>query len=369
MKASSMVFSGQKSSWLLSALSCAVLSGVMGCSAQVAPTGGQISNPPATRAENIERLGALHARRTAEGDDREYIVGPGDVLGIRAFDFDDLSRPVRVDGDGNIALPLLETVHVGGKTVSAVEKELTKQLGEYMYEPYVTVFIDEYRSQQVVVVGAVEKPGLITLVDRDSTVLDAIAASGGMTEAAAGRIYVIPGEERQSVDMDQLARALDDKTTQALVENADSDIQPLMLNTKEAPQGVERFFWSLPVRGGDVIVVATSGDFILQGWVHKPGTYKLQPGLTLRGAVATGGGLRFAADRNSVRVHRLTADGQIDTETFSYEAIVNDQIPDVFIHEGDVVEVASSKMKLVPYGVYQLTVDLVRFGAGIKVVP
>jgi polysaccharide export outer membrane protein len=364
-----MISSGQKSSWLLRALSCAILSGVIGCSAQVAPTGGQISNPPATRADNIERLSALHAKRTAEGDDREYIVGSGDVLGIRAFDFDDLNRPVRVDGDGNIALPLLETVHVGGLTVSAVEKKLTKQLGAYMYEPYVTVFIDEYRSQQVVVVGAVEKPGLVMLVDRDSTVLDAIAASGGMTDAAAGRIYVIPGEDRKSVDMDQLARALDDKATQALVEKADSDVQPLMLNTKEAPQGVERFFWSLPVRGGDVIVVATSGNFILQGWVHKPGTYKLQPGLTLRGAVATGGGLRFAADRNAVRVHRLTADGEIDTETFSYEAIVNDQIPDVFIHEGDVVEVASSKMKLVPYGVYQLTVDLVRFGAGIKVVP
>jgi polysaccharide export outer membrane protein len=353
----------------LIALGCALLSGVIGCSAKVVPTGSQISNPPATRADNIERLGKLHATRSAEADDREYIVGPGDVLGIRAFDFNELNRPVRVDGDGNIALPLLETVHVGGRTVSAVEKELTRQLGKYMYEPYVTVFVDEYRSQQVVVVGAVQKPGLITLVDRDSTVLDAIAASGGMTDGAAGRIYLLPGEERNTIDIDQLALALNDKATQAMVEKTDSDAQPLMLNTKEAPQGVERFFWSLPVRGGDVIVVATTGNFILQGWVHKPGTYKLQPGLTLRGAVATGGGLRFAADRSDVRVHRLTADGDIDTETFSYEAIVRDQMPDVFIHEGDVVEVASSKMKLVPYGVYQLTVDLVRFGAGIKVVP
>jgi polysaccharide export outer membrane protein len=367
-----MIPNRRTSSGLFLGLGVALLSGVMGCSTnpKALATGGQITNPPATRAENIERLAELHAKRTAEGDERDYVVGSGDVLGIRAFDFADLNGRVRVDGEGNVMLPLLDTVSVKGLTVSEVEKALTKRLGEYMYQPYVTVFVEEYRSQQVVVVGAVEKPGLVTLVDRNSTVLDAIAAAGGMTGGAAGRIYLIPGEQRGAVDAEMLANVLKGGAgAEAVLDKPNAEVRPLMLDSKEAPQGIESFFYSLPVRGSDVIVVGAAGNFILQGWVHKPGTYPVQPGLTLRGALATGGGLRFAANRNRVRVHRLTADAKIDTETLSYSDIVEERIPDVFIHEGDVIEVASSKAKLVPYAFYELVTDLIKVGAGLRVTP
>jgi polysaccharide export outer membrane protein len=228
-----------------------------------------------------------------------------------------------------------------------------------MYDPHVTVFVREYRSQQVAVMGAVENPGLVSLTRRDATVLDAISEAGGMTAGARGRIYLMPAEERQEVDPDPLRNVL----------RKIRDGMPIMLDTKEVPQGVERFFFSLPVRGGDVIMIPNSGQFIVEGWVGRPGTYPLQPGLRLRGALATAGGLRFPANPKRVRIYRLTPNGDTEMQEVNYKDVVAQRAVDTFIHEGDVIEVASSAPKLVPYGVYRLVTDLIRVGARIPLIP
>jgi len=378
MKGASVKPTERTLSWWPVLLLAALVCGISGCAARrvSVPAGAGIVNPPGTRAENIERLTRLHERRAAEGNDGEYVLGPGDVITLRAFDFEELNRQVRVDGNGTIALPLLETVPVGGRTVSAVQGDLTQRLGQYMYDPHVSVFVEEYRSQQVAVVGAVQRPGLVTLTGQHSSVLDAISAAGGMTSTAAGRIYLIPGEGRARADMNSVVDAL--QPGQGPAGHADltamagqdfSDAMPLMLDSKEVPQGVETFFYSLPVRAGDVIMVQSSGDFIIEGWVAKPGTYPLRSGLTLRGALATAGGLAFPAKTSRVRIYRLAPGGETHRQEVNYSDIVAQRAPDVFVHEGDVIEVASSSVKLVPYGVYKMVTELVRFGAGIRMVP
>jgi protein involved in polysaccharide export with SLBB domain len=148
-----------------------------------------------------------------------------------------------------------------------------------------------------------------------------------------------------------------------------SGVMPLMLDSNQVPQGVESFFFSLPVRAGDVIMVPNSGHFIIDGWVEKPGTYPLRPGLTLRGALATAGGLSFPANTTSVKIHRLAAGGEAERLAVSYRAIEKQREPDVFIHEGDVIQVGTSATKFVPYTVYKLASELIRFGAGIRLVP
>jgi len=360
--------------WLIAVLVAVLVCSVSGCSVRkvaVAQENGVIPNPPATRTENLERLAELHSRRAIEGNDQEYILGPGDVLALRAFGFEELNRQVRVDGDGTITLPLLETVSVGGRSISAVQKDLTERLGGYMYDPHVSVFVDEYRSHQVAVIGAVSNPGLVTLTSGNSSVLDAISAAGGMTQNSAGRIYLIPGEGRAHLDINALADQLngddaDPTPTQLAGLNAAT---PLMLDTKQVPQGVESLFFNLPVRAGDVIMVPSSGHFIIDGWVEKPGTYPLRPGLTLRGALATAGGLSFPAKTDTVLIHRLGSNGKTEQQVVNYSDITARRSPDVFIHEGDVIEVATSSTKVVPYTMWKLGSELVRFGAGIRFVP
>ena len=375
MKAASV----KPTTWLMAVLVAILICSVSGCSARkvaVAQGHGVVPNPPATRTENLERLAALHKRRAVEGNNQEYILGSGDVLALRAFGFDELNRRVRVDGDGTITLPLLETVSVGGRTISAVQKDLTERLAGYMYDPHVSVFVDEYRSHQVAVVGAVSKPGLVTLTSQESSVLDALSAAGGVTAGHSGRIYLIPGEGRARIDMNALADQLN--RDKALAQDAHltpaqlaslNDAMPLMLDINQVPKGVESLFFSLPVRAGDVIMVPSSGQFIIDGWVEKPGTYPLRPGLTLRGALATAGGLAFPAKTDSVKIHRLGANGETELQVVSYNDITARRSPDVFIHEGDVIEVATSSTKVVPYTVWKMASELVRFGAGIRFVP
>jgi protein involved in polysaccharide export with SLBB domain len=341
----------------------------------------RVPNAPRTAEENLERLTRLHAERSVEMKDEQYVLGTGDVLAIRAFEVEELDRRVRVDHDGTVTLPLLETVPAAGLTVSALQQELTRRLGEYMYNPHVAVFVEEYRSHQVAVVGAVRTPGLITLRDRELTVLDALSAAGGMSDAAAGQIFLIPSEGRQGLAA-ALTGMLADPTLRSdgrdliagdgRVANDDGAFrkaQPIMIDVNRVPDGVETFFFSLPVRDGDVVLVRPAGHFILTGWVHKPGTYPLRPGLTLRGALATGGGLRFAAKKTRISIHRLSPRGGRQVETVDFKAIGAQKAEDVFIDEGDVIEVKSSAVKLVPYGFYALVADVVRFGAGIRMVP
>ena len=363
--------------WLMAVLVVVLMCTISGCSAGPAavPGRGGIPNPPATRTENLERLANLHERRAIKENGQEYSLGSGDVLALQAFDFPELNRRVRVEGDGTITLPLLEKVPVRGRTVSAVQKDLTERLGAFMYDPHVSVFVEEYRSQQVAVIGAVEHPGLVTLTSPNSTVLDAISAAGGMKAGSAGRIYLIPGEGREHAEMNSIVDGFEHGESLASAAHlaaTDGDglgDLPLMLDSNQAPQGVESFFFRLPVRPGDVIMVPSSGQFIIEGWVEKPGTYPLQPGLTLRGALATAGGLSFPARTDSVRIHRLAPGGETERHVVSYSDIVAQRSPDVFIHEGDVIEVKTSLAKFAPYSVYKLASELVRFGAGIRLVP
>lgn len=356
-----------------------------------APTETRVANPPMSMGENLDRISRLQAERSLGSGEREYVLGAGDVLSIRAFDFDDLNRRVRVEDDGSIALPLLERVEVAGRTTAAVQKDLTARLGEYMFDPHVDVFVEEYRSQHVSVIGSVRQPGLVALTNRDAKVLDAIAAAGGMTDTAGGRIYLIPAEARASLDgslssasktesmeiqaVETAVMPAAPAETAAVESQAAADatalaaLAPIMIDTNQVPQGVESLFFSLPVRAGDVIMVPTSGHFIVQGWVGKPGAYPLHGGVTLRGALAMSGGLSFPAKTSALRIHRLSQNGGTDTVNVDFQEIAAGKADDVFIHEGDVIEVTSSAAKMVPYSFYRVVTDVVRVGARLPLIP
>ncbi len=321
---------------------------------------------PAT-ARNLDRLRALQRQRQDEVASGDYRLGPGDVLSVRAYELDELNQRVRVDGDGNIVLPLLNTVPVEGRTMAEIERDLTTRLGAYMYHPKVTVFIEEYRSQQVAVVGAVQRPGLVAQTKRDATVLDAIAAAGGKTVDAANRIYLIPAETRGATTgatvADLTAASAPCGETPCDSPSGSVNGDPIVLDVNEMPQEAQARFLSLPVKGGDVVIVPGNGHFVVEGWVEKPGSYALQAGLTLRGAIAMAGGLSFPAESTHVRIFRQSPNGAPETIAANLDEISARRASDVYLREGDVVEIASSKVKLVSYGAYRLVTDLVRVGA------
>ncbi|MCC6763172.1 MAG: polysaccharide biosynthesis/export family protein [Deltaproteobacteria bacterium] len=353
-------------------------SGSRASGASVQPVG--LGGAPAAAADqasarrNRVRLVALQTQRQSDVGGADYRVGPGDVLAVKAYDLEELDRRVRVDGAGNVMLPLLESVPVSGKTIAEVERDLTARLGAFMYSPKVTVFIEEYRSQQVAVVGAVQRPGLVAQTNQTATVLDVIAAAGGKTADATSRIYLIPAETRggtAAASLNELAAASSEcgeaagGAPCAAAGGVDGD--PIAFDANEMDQMAQATFLSLPVRGGDVVIVPGNGHFVVEGWVEKPGTYPMKAGLTLRGAIATAGGLSFPAEPSDVRVFRRAPNGAAETLRANLNDIAAQRAPDPFLHEGDVIEVSSSKVRLVSWGAYKVITDIVRASARIPI--
>jgi polysaccharide export outer membrane protein len=90
-----------------------------------------------------------------------------------------------------ISLPLLGPIEAAGKTVPELEAEITQLLAEdFLQNPQVTVFVQEYTSQRITVEGAVKSPGIFPLSGRTS-LLQAIVIAGGVTEYANPRGIII----------------------------------------------------------------------------------------------------------------------------------------------------------------------------------
>jgi polysaccharide export outer membrane protein len=147
--------------------------------------------------------------RGAEKPQKEYRVGPNDILEISVYQEDDLTKLARVSNSGKISYPLLGQVEVGGLTVEEVEEKIRVGLeADYLVNPQVTVFIKEYNAKKISVIGAVNKPGNYNIPqNRKLTLMEAIATAGGFSEVAAqNKIRIIRWEEGKKKNIEVNAK-------------------------------------------------------------------------------------------------------------------------------------------------------------------
>jgi polysaccharide export outer membrane protein len=124
----------------------------------------------------------------------QYQIGAGDVLEISVWKNEQLSRPVTVRPDGMISLPLINDVQAAGLTPMQLREVLAKKLNEYIPSAEVSVIVNKVESFAVSVVGSVAKPGRYSL-SAPTTVLEALAMAGGLTQFASHRnIFVLRTE-------------------------------------------------------------------------------------------------------------------------------------------------------------------------------
>ena len=121
----------------------------------------------------------------------DYLIGPQDVLTITVFGEADLSGKYTVEQDGTFTFPLIGRVHAGGVTLRAFEQDLKAKLADgFLRNPQVTVVVDTYRSQRILVMGEVRAPGEYQLVhlhaNADSR--EFRAANGGIVHDAGGAL-------------------------------------------------------------------------------------------------------------------------------------------------------------------------------------
>jgi len=165
--------------------------------AAVPPAAGPLSGP-APIAANAPQASPLQPGETGP---RDYRIGSQDLLEIQVFGIDNLKREVRVNSRGNVTLPLIGAVAVGGLTSQDAEELIAaKYAKDYLQDPQVSVFIKEFTSQRITVEGAVARPGIYP-IRGDTTLVQAIALAGGqgqlpdLTEVMVFRLEA--GQRRQ----------------------------------------------------------------------------------------------------------------------------------------------------------------------------
>jgi polysaccharide biosynthesis/export protein len=125
------------------------------------------------------------------GPERAYRIGPYDLLKVDVFKVADLSSQVRVDDQGLVMMPLIGSVKVGGLTPQEAEQAIANKLGEqYLQNPQVRIFVSEYASQKVTVIGQVKKPGVFPVAGK-TTLMQAIALAGGLEGVAKKEEIVV----------------------------------------------------------------------------------------------------------------------------------------------------------------------------------
>ena len=128
--------------------------------------------------------------KNIEAVDNTYYLGDGDVLELTVFQVEELNTKVRVNGRGEIILPLLGKINIKGKSISEVEEVIrTKLEADFLQDPQVSLFIEEYRSQQITVMGAVKEPNVYS-VRQTRSIFEMLSLAGGLTELASDKIRV-----------------------------------------------------------------------------------------------------------------------------------------------------------------------------------
>jgi polysaccharide biosynthesis/export protein len=257
-----------------------------------------------------------------------YQIGAGDVLEVRVFNRPQLSREaVRVDNRGMIRMPMIE-----GEIRAAClsEAELAKQVAnlylKYQRNPHVDVFVKEYSSKPVAVMGAVDKPGQFQ-IQRRVRLLELVSLAGGPTERAGQQILVAHSTELSSCD--QTASSANDFDSYDL--NA----------TLRADVNANPF-----VKAGDIITVPEAQQVFVVGNVLKPTTISLKEKVTVSQAIAMAGGTMEDSKKDRVRILRHVAGALSKTEIIvDLDAINKRKADDVELHANDIVDVPTSSGK------------------------
>jgi polysaccharide export outer membrane protein len=272
-------------------------------------------------------------------DDR-YRIGPGDVLDIRVFNRPQLSREaVRVDQAGVIQMPLIEgDIKAACLTEGELAKEIARLYLKYQRHPYVNVFVKEYSSTPVAVIGAVDKPGRFQL-QRRVRLLELLAFAGGQTEKAGARIQLARTGSINTCDAPKGEAA-----GTLAVASDDGSETVFYFNLNDTLRGDEK---SNPyVRPGDIINLPEADQAYVVGNVFKPQAVTLKDPVTVSQAIAMAGGTLPATRTNGIRIIRQTPGSPEKTVIIvDLKAINTRRADDVALQANDIVEVPTSSGK------------------------
>jgi polysaccharide export outer membrane protein len=273
---------------------------------------------------------------------KKYLLGPGDVLDLRVYNEPQFNGALVVDDEGNVSIPFIEApIRAQCRSDREIKADVVKALAMYLNKPQVNLRLTEAKSRPpAVVFGAVRSPSRVQM-QRTVKLLDLLATSGGVTEAAGGDIQIFHTEPLMCPGAEDLAVMPADTFKPADPTQVGYDIYSLLALKDGNPAA------NPVVRPGDIVIVQEAQPVYIMGAVRSPQGIYLKNGMQLKQAIAMVGGLVKDAKASSVIIwRRKKGQSEPDKMVVNFNDIKKEKIKDVELKPYDIIDVPDNSGSL-----------------------
>jgi polysaccharide export outer membrane protein len=245
------------------------------------------------------------------------LIGPGDEGDMTVYGVPELTTHFRVESSGDAYLPLIGKVHLAGLSADAAQVQLNEKFesGGFLRNPHVNIYIKEYMTQGISVLGEVNRPGIYSALNARK-LYDLFLIAGGLTVRAGKTVTITHSKEP-------------DKPVEVTLESG--------LAANQA---------NVEIQPGDTITVSRAGMVYVIGEVTRPGEFVMETTQTpsLLQILAAAAGPTRTADLSHARVIRRTPKG-LESRDVDLKKIMQAKAGDFEVQAGDIVFVPSSRMR------------------------
>jgi len=260
----------------------------------------------------------------AQQDDR-YRIGAGDILDVRIYNRPQLSRDaVRVEGNGMIRMPLIDSeIQAACLTEGELAKDIATRYTKYYRNLQVDVYIKEYHSRQIAIIGAVNEQGRFEL-QRRIRLLELLTYAKGPSPKAGQTINIVHSS----------APSLCKKEDDEIGAFTSYRLSDTLLGDPKANPYLE---------AGDIVTLPDADQVYVVGNVFMPLTIPLKEPITVSRAIAMAGGMRQDTKKDKIRIVRQEPGAQTKKEMLvDLSAIEKRQAEDIPLQPNDIVDVPTS---------------------------
>jgi polysaccharide export outer membrane protein len=287
---------------------------------------GQVASP----------AGGNYPKMNCSGEVRStYQLGADDELEMSGPELDELAnKSTRIDGNGDIQVPLVGRVHVAGLTVQQCEQELNKHLSTYIRHPQVAINVKELRSQPVSILGAVNTPG-VHQVQGHKTLLETLSLAGGIRPDAGYSIRITRQLEWGCIPLPNTTLDASGRFNVAEVNLKD------IMEAKNPQENI-------PILPHDVISVPKAEMVYVIGEVKRSGGFVLgeHESISVLQALSLAEGLNGTADTRHARILRLKQDAdQREELAVDVKDVLTGKKPDFALQGDDILFIPGSTGK------------------------
>jgi len=247
-------------------------------------------------------------------------IGPGDEAEFSVYGVPDLAQKVRVNNSGEVLLPMIGSVTVGGLTAeeagALIEKKMVE--GKFLKNPHVNFNVKEYMSEGVAVLGEVAHPGTYSAFSA-RRLFDAFQAAGGLSQRAGSTITI--------------------------THKVDPDHPIVVTLTNDPVKSVQN---NVGLQPGDSVVVSKAGIVYVLGEVVRPGGFVIEnnsPNLSLTQVLAMAAGPTRMGNLSHAKLMHRAASG-IETRDVDIKKIMQAKAPDEVLLADDIVFIPPAKGKM-----------------------